>query len=134
MLTVETIEIIKRLRSEIASNVVRSRELRAEANAVHGTDRHKLHLRRRELGTKTRNRLLLLAYLRERPYCTVERSCRNEPSTYNMAVILEGVSWPLSTDEMSRVRTTTDAIVAWTKAVPAAVAAASPAEHAGVAA
>jgi hypothetical protein len=134
MITIENRETIKRLRSEIASNVAKSRELRAEASAVRGIERHKINNKRRVLGVDTRNRLLLVAYLRERPYLTVERSCRNAPRTHRMAMILEGVGWILKPDEINRVRATNDAIEAWTKVVPAAGATTSPVERAAVAA
>lgn len=131
MITVENREVITRLRSEIASNVAKSRELRAEANAVRGIERHKINLQRRDLGTETRHRLLLLAYLRERPYLTVERSCRVAPWTHRMASIYLNVPAYPQTEAM---RLVWQAIDKWVAEPAEGAAAASPVEHAGVAA
>lgn len=112
---------VKEVRALIASNVIHSRELRAEANALKGIARHRIHLDRRTLGDETRCYLLLLAYLRGRPYRSVERHCANAPSTHRMAQILERATDPTikwESADYARVRATCDAIEAWVN-VPA---------------
>ncbi len=119
---------VKEVRSFIASNVTHSRELRAEANAVKGIDRHRIHLDRRTLGDETRCYLLLLAYLRGRPYRSAERHCANTPSAYRMARILEGVthaSLPHDSPEVLRAMAATFAIAAWIDGPAEAVAVAA---------
>lgn len=107
---------ITEVRASIATNVLRSRELRAAANAVRGIERHNIHIERRRLGADTRCRLLLLAFLRGRPYLTAERSCRCAVNvTEIMRVLLTG--GPPDEGEYNTARD----IVAWL-AVPAPVA------------
>lgn len=117
---------VKEVRSFIALNVTRSRELRAAASAVKGLDRHRINLDRRTLGDETRCYLLLLAYLRGRTYRSVERHCTNAPSAYRMARIIERATDPTikwDTPDYARVRATCDAIVAWVKVPVEAVTA-----------
>ena len=117
---------IAEVRSSIASNVTRSRELRAAASAVRGLDRHRINLDRRTLGDETRCYLLLLAYLRGRTYRSVERHCTNAPSAYRMARILECAT-PASlrhdSPEVLRAMAATFAIAAWIDAPAEAVTA-----------
>lgn len=71
---------IRFLREEIAALVVRSRELRREAEALRvargassGPERHALNEKRRALRPALRSHHLALAFLRGRPYGAVER-------------------------------------------------------------
>ena len=56
---------------------------------MRGIERHNLHNERRRLGADTRCRLLILAFLRGRPYLTVEPSCRQPPHVEIAARILD---------------------------------------------
>lgn len=116
---------ITEVRQSIATNVTRSRELRTAANAVRGIERHNIHLERRRLGADTRGRLLLLAYLRGRPYLTAERSCRCAVDVSMLALTLAGAVRgnpdSVTREVIAETFKANEAIEAWL-AVPAPVA------------
>jgi hypothetical protein len=87
------LETRSRLRAALAASVAESLRLRDEALAVTGPARHELHLRRRQVGWRTRHILLALACHRGRPYARVEARTHDRlVNSQNIALRLAGVS------------------------------------------
>lgn len=71
-------EALATLKSEVKSRASESREVHALIRAASGLERHELRMRKRGIGEGTRARLLASAWLRGRPYLSVEPRCNRE--------------------------------------------------------
>jgi hypothetical protein len=90
---------IVRLRSSIRSQEAASRDLRAQINALRlqgpstGQERCNLHRRKQVLGGATREMLLALAFVRGRPYRTVEQSGGMQGMETTVAAAVIGIAY-----------------------------------------
>lgn len=85
-------ELIHMAKMAIKGRADSSRMMREEANKTSGMEKHKIHLRMRRYGYRTRHYLLAYALIRGREYKQVEQNCRpeNKPSAWEIQVQLAG--------------------------------------------
>lgn len=124
-MNIDKYETIQVLRIAIRSQVALSREKRAEINTLRaegpstGQTRCNLNVRRKAIGSDTRDLLLALAFVRGRTYATVERKTDCAPYAGNVIdAVMVHTRWreaPTAEEKAAHCDALETAMVAWLK-------------------
>lgn len=81
-----------KLKLFIKENSDLSKSLNQKAQACFGSDRHSVHIEKKNLGRKTRFALLALAFARGKSYLSQEPSHKNEASSWFVSEYLKNLA------------------------------------------